>query len=112
MVSFPLRVKVEVAYPQHTTPDRFGDAQQVFGEYQTLSVIGWSVDSVDESTGDSLQRTVTKLTLYSPKPIPAGARLRLPDGGVWLVQGESEDYTNGPFWDPGAFVVHARKTEG
>lgn len=112
MVFLPTRHVIDVSSPSEIVIDQFGDEHQKLGEFAPLKVIGWAITMVDESEGDSILRTVTQLDVYSPTKIDAGARVRTPDGVVWEVRGESEDYNHGPFWSPDAFVTHCRKVDG
>lgn len=107
----PLVHTVEVSQVE-TVTDRFGNERPAQGEFHPVKVAGWAITKVEESTGESVLRTVDQLDVYAPAPFDPGASIRLPDGGVWQVQGNAEDYQHGPWWNPGLVVVHARKAAG
>lgn len=116
---FPLRFTVWVSEVVETT-DRFGNTRMKAGGFRAVKAAGWAVNRVDEAAGsttysnvgESVLRTVDQLDLYVPQRIAPSAQIKLPDDTIWEVQGHAEDYRNGPFWDPGLVVVHARKVEG
>lgn len=107
----PLTHTVEVSQVE-TVTDRLGNERPTPGPFHPVQVAGWAVAKVEETTGESVLRTVDQLDVYTPTPFEPGASIRLPDGGVWQVQGNAEDYRNGPWWNPGLVVVHARKVAG
>lgn len=113
MAAFPLAHIVEVQGPDTVVIDRFEDEHTVPGEWVEMRVAGWFTSRPDESAGDSLLRTSTELTVYCPTKLSPAARLRLPDGSEWEVEGEAENYDHGPFgFVPGLVVIHARKVDG
>ena len=83
--------------------------------WEHVNVASWWVDRTDETSGDSVLRTIDYLHAHFPTdtaPAP-DAVLRLPDGSQWQVEGHPEDYNHG--WHgftPGLVVVHAKKVEG
>ena len=112
MMSFiPLRHTVEVSEVEMVT-DRFGNQVPRQGKFRPVQVAGWAVTKVDEAHGDSVLRTVDQLDIYAAKPFALGASVKLPDGNVWQVEGNAEDYNHGPWWSPGLVVVHAKKVGG
>lgn len=107
----PLRHTVELAEVVETT-DPFGNVITVPSEFTPVQVAGWAIVKTEESAGESVLRTVDQLDVYAQQPFDAGTTIRLPDGSVWEVSGNAEDYRHGPWWNPGLVVVHARKVEG
>ncbi|MCK7676355.1 hypothetical protein [Corynebacterium pygosceleis] len=109
---FPL----EVRGPDRVVKDRFNNEVTVQGEWETINVVAWAVQHPVEKEGESIDRTITELVVYALKdtfPAPDSAQqIRLADGTEWEAQGLAEDYTNGPWWDPGMLVLHYRSTEG
>lgn len=94
--------------------DRFGNETPRPGAWESVPVIGWAVVQSTETGGDSVLRTVDVLNVYVPAKFApeAASKVRLPNGDEWAVDGNVLDYTHGPFWDPGAVVVQARKVDG
>lgn len=106
---------VEVYRPGVMAPDRFGNLVPSPGVWESVKVAQWWVSSTDEVGGDSVLRTFDVLTVHFPtglQPMAAG-RVRLPDGTVWEVEGNIEDYNHGFHgWNPGLVVVHCKRVEG
>lgn len=98
-----------------TTTDLFGD-DAIRGEVEwvPVDVFGWALNAVDESQGDSISRTRDHIDLYSPHtvaPTP-GQVVRLPDGTVWEVEGNPQNYDNNPWWQPGLAISRLYRVEG
>lgn len=109
---FPLRFTVQVSGPSFLDTDRFGNARPVLAPASPLKVAGWAINAVDEKTGEQVLRTVDRLDLYTPQLIDPHSRVKLPDGTMWEVVGNSEDYSHGPWWNPGLYVVRCTRVEG
>lgn len=93
--------------------DRFGNPVRVLGGWQPVMVAGWWISRVEEKTGDSVLRTVSELSIITPAGVlSAEQQVQLPDGSVWEVHGEEENYQNGPWWNPGLVVVNCKKVSG
>ncbi|WP_156963562.1 hypothetical protein [Corynebacterium auriscanis] len=111
----PLSHEVEVLTPGEPVVDRFGDSRPGPVVSRHLRVAGWWVDRVEEKAGESVLRTIDYLHVHVPVGAEFGtaAKIRLPDGSVWQVAGNPENYDHGPFgFSPGLVVVHALKVEG
>ncbi|CAB1012006.1 hypothetical protein FRC0497_02161 [Corynebacterium diphtheriae] len=109
---FPLRFTVQVSGPSFLDTDRFGNARPVLAPASPLKVAGWAINAVDEKTGEQVLRTVDRLDLYTPQLIAPHSRVKLADGTMWEVVGNSEDYSHGPWWNLGLYVVHCTRVEG
>lgn len=108
----PLAHAVEFWSPDTTSVDRFGDQRPGGGSWTPVRVAGWYVGATEETGGESVLRTSDVLTVLAPSsPGPAG-RVRLPDGSVWQVHGNPQDYRHGPWWDPGLIAFECRKVQG
>lgn len=114
MAFLPAKQMVEIYWPGEPEVGRFGEIEDTQGDWEVTPVVGWAVTRTEEKDGESVLRTIDVLDLYcTPEAVPpVGGRIRLPDQTVWEVEGHPEDYRNGPFWDPGLLVVHAKRTEG
>lgn len=112
MSFIPPKKKLEFFYPGQTVIDRFGNERLGAGEWVPVLVIGWAVTQSNEYAGDSILRTVDFLDVYVADDVASPSQVRLPDGGVWQVQGHALDYNHGPFWSPDALVIHCEKVEG
>ncbi|ACR18317.1 hypothetical protein I6J22_09090 [Corynebacterium kroppenstedtii] len=83
--------------------DAFGNATRSWGAPESVRVAGWFIDSSDEHGPDD--RDVRRVDwagslLALPGCVCAGDRVEL--GGAWfLVADGGQDYTHGPWWDPG-----------
>lgn len=108
----PLNQALAIAEMTHEHVDRFGDTRPVLGAAKPVPVAGWYVKPVDETAGDSVLRTVDRLTVFASEPFPPESQITLPDGTVWAVEGHARDYRHGPWFDPGLVVIHARRVEG
>lgn len=106
---------VEVFREGELEEDRFGNLRPGPGEWWSIKVASWWVHRTEEQSEDSVLRTVDLLTMHTPigqEPGPS-SKVRLPDGSVWEVQGNPEDYNHGPFgFVPGLMVVNCKRTEG
>lgn len=107
----PLRYKLEIAQLVEIT-DRFNNKVMVPGVYQPVLVAGWAIVNTKEQTGESVLRTIDQLDIYSPEAFSRGTQVRLPDGSVWQVQGNAEDYRHGPWWNPELVIIHAVQVKG
>lgn len=110
-----LRHVLEVYTPGEPVVDRFGNKKPGPASWRSVAVASWWVDRTEEGDPDSVLRTMDYLhahMLPEDTPGPAG-RLRTPDGRVWSVVGNAEDYSHGFHgWNPGLVVVHAKKVSG
>lgn len=80
--------------------------------WEATPVAGWSVDPVEETTGDAVLRTVDQLTVHFPadQAPDASAWIRLPGGGLWQVEGNPGQWEHSPFgFSPGLVQVKAKK---
>lgn len=106
---------LEFYFPGEPTVDRFGNERPGLGEWALTAVASWWIERTEEKSDDSVLRTVNVLTIHVPEgfePPPSG-QVRTPDGTVWDVEGNAEDYTHGWHgWNPGLLVLHCKKVEG
>lgn len=106
---------VEVQGAGEIVTDRFGNERVAAGDWEPVKVTGWSLFDSQESHGDSILRTVTKLKVHFPQDQTpnAGQKVKLPDGTVWNVEATPTDYNHGPFgWQPGLRTAICEKVEG
>ncbi|WP_157108905.1 hypothetical protein [Corynebacterium aquilae] len=98
-----------------TSTDFFGD-DVIRGDvhWQQVNVFGWALNVVDEQQGDSVSRTRDHIDLYAPHAVSplSGQVVRLPDGTVWEVEGNPQNYDNNPWWQPGLAVTRLYRVEG
>lgn len=109
------RHSVDVYRPGEPTTDRFGNVVPGAGQWWPTPVAQWWVHQSQESHGDSILRTVDKLTAcFRPEDAPGpDGKIQLPDGTEWAVSGTPEDYNHGFHgFAPGLVVVHCRRVEG
>lgn len=115
MMVFPLKFALEVATPGEPVVDRFGNKKPGPASWRAVAVASWWVDRTEEGDPDSVLRTTDYLHAHmapGDAPGPAG-KMRTPDGRVWSVVGNAEDYSHGFHgWDPGLVVVHAKEVVG
>ena len=106
---------VELYMPGAPYRDRFGNERPGKGEWENVAVASWWVDKTEEKGEDSVLRTIDALHVLVPSAsatVPA-SKVRLPDGTIWDVTGNPEDFNHGFHgWDTGLVVVHAVKVEG
>lgn len=110
----PLSYSLEVEEMGAPTLDRFGNEIPAAAHWVPRKVAMWALTNSLEETEDSVLRTVDRLQVHfrlGEAPDPA-ARIRLPDGTVWQVEGNPSDYNHGPWWAPGLVCVYAKKVEG
>ena len=115
MSFIPLSQQVEVYTPGPPVTARFGNERPGPGGWRAFRVASWWVHKTEEKDGEFILRTGDLLTVHVPPeaaPEPGG-QVRLPDGSVWTVEGNPEDYTHGFHgWSPGLLVVHCKRVEG
>ena len=114
MAFIPLRQSLEFMVPGKAV-DRFGNERPTGGDWVKRPVASWWVDMSQEEHGDSILRTVDTLHVHLPveNAPPSWGRIRTPDGSVWEVEGNVEDFTHGWHgWNPGLVVVHAKRVSG
>ncbi len=84
-----------------------------WAEPVSFPVVGWSSPSSSEPKLAGHDRVTVDVELLAPDGFPAGPHDRVVlDGNTFEVVGYPEDYTHGPFWDPGMVVVNLRRVEG
>lgn len=115
MAFIPLRHSVDVYTVGEPVVDRFGNERPGEGSWSPVKVAQWWVHKTEEKGDDSVLRLIDLLTVHIPPedaPTPGG-RVRLPDGSVWEVQGNAEDFEHGFHgWSPGLVVVHGKRVTG
>lgn len=112
---FPLTHSLDVEILGPPAVDRFGNERPGSSSWVSQPVASWWVDRTEEKSGDSVLRTIDYLHAHFPvgKAPDAGARVRTPDGRVWHVQGNAEDFNHGWHgWKPGLVVVHCKGVVG
>ena len=115
MSFIPLNYELEVYSVGPPVVDRFGNERPGEGSWSPAKVAQWWVYKTEEKGEDSLLRLIDLLTVHmQPEVAPApGGRFRLPDGTVWEVEGNFEDFTHGWHgWSPGLVVVHGKRVTG
>lgn len=76
-------------------------------------VCGWATPKSAEPKLAGHDRVTVDVELYAPSDFPAGPRDRVTVGGhAFEVVGEPEDYTHGPWWNPGVRVWNLRRVDG
>lgn len=113
-MDFPVEVPIEVSAGFIEVVDRFGNVKLEPAGYERVLVCGWSVNPVEEDSGDSVMRVIDTLKVIAPSTlaVPPEARFRTPDGREWNVEGSPRDSNNGPWWSPGLVTVTAKGVEG
>lgn len=114
-MEFPTPYELDFAIPGKPVTDRFGNERPAGFAWQKLPVSTWWIGSTEEQAGDSILRTVDMLHVHVPAStsLDAAAKVRLPDGSEWSIEGNSENYEHGWHgWSPGLLVIHAKKVEG
>ncbi len=114
-MDFPTPFELEFALPGKPVVDRFGNERPGGFSWQRIPVSSWWIGATEEKAGDSVLRTMDMLHVHvsSSFSLDAAAKVRLPDGSEWSIEGNSENYDHGWHgWAPGLLVVHARKVEG
>lgn len=115
MAFIPLPQSIDMQAKAGTKRDRFGNLVAAPGEWRQVRVASWWVDRSEEKAGDSVLRTVDYLHVHclpSDAPGPEG-RVRTPDGRVWSVTGNPEDFNHGFHgFIPGLVIVHAKEVQG
>lgn len=111
---FPLNCWVEVHREGDPVIDRFGNQRPRPDHWERVQVFGWAVNQTSEGDQTSVLRTYNQLSIYMPhEAIPAPSeKIRLPNGTVWEVEGNPENYDNNPWFAPGLDVVRCKKVEG
>lgn len=80
---------------------------------EQVRVFGYSViRSVAVQTADAASTAiVTRLEVIAPPgTFRRSDRVTLPDGSIWSVEGDPEDDTHGPWWNPGLVKHYANQT--
>lgn len=114
-VKFPTPYLLEVYTAGEPTVDLYGNKRPGKGQWKQVQVASWWVDRTEEKTGDSVLRTVDYIHVHIPadEQVSATSRIRLPDGSIWEVMGNPENYRHGWHgWDPGLVVIHGKKVTG
>lgn len=111
----PTPFTLEFYFPGEPDRDRRGNLVQGQGSWEAVQVSSWWVDKTEEKGEDSVLRTIDYLHIHVPvgfEPDPGG-QVRTPDGEVWQIQGNTENYEHGFHgWSPGLLVVHAKNVKG
>ena len=111
----PAKQTLDMQFEGEPTTDRFNNIIPGVSEWRPVKVAQWWVDKTEEREGDSILRTVDMLHVHLPTENvpPSWGRIRTPNGSIWEVEGNVEDFTNGWHgWNPGLVVVHAKKVSG
>lgn len=106
---------VHTVHVERWTPgatDAHGNAVQAWSAPEELKVYAIAPRGTEEPGEDRLA-VVTGLTLYTPPSVVVGPLDRVLVNGVrWVVEGETADYTRGPFaWSRGKTFA-LKKAEG
>lgn len=111
----PARFPLTFIRPAGRVKDRFNNWIDGPPVEETVKVVSWWVDKTEEGHADSVLRTIDYLHVHVPShvTVTGDMRVRTPDGAVWEIQGNAENYDHGFHgWSPGVSVVHAKKVEG
>lgn len=95
--------------------DRMGNERPGRVSWVSVPVASWWVDRSEEKSGESVLRTVDYLHAHlRPGDAPGpGGHVRTPDGLVWAVEGNPEDFNHGFHgWAPGLVVIHCKGVVG
>lgn len=114
VLDFPLTIPIEVSRGVVVELDRWNDEKIVQSPFETVMVFAWTVNPVEEKSGESTLRVIDQLEVILPPedaPPPSG-QFRTPDGDVWQVDGSPSDPNNNPWWKPGLVTVKARRVDG
>lgn len=112
-MAFPLKKTIHVSEYGPPTYDRFGNEIPGAVEWVPKKVFGWAVVRVEEKQDDSVMRLIDDLQLIAPNgTVGADSNIRLPDNSEWTVEGNAEDYSANPWFNPGLVIYHCRKVEG
>ena len=113
-MDFPVEVPIEISAGFIEVEDRFGNVKLEPAGFSEVLVFGWSVNPVEEDTGDSVMRVIDTLKVIIPATlaVPPETKFRTPDGREWNVEGSPRDSNNGPWWSPGLVTVTAKGVEG
>lgn len=104
-------VSLEVRDSSGTDP--LGVPVVVWGAPVAHSVCGWATPTSTEPKLAGHDRVIVDVELYAPTAFPANPHDRvLIEGKRYEVVGEAEDFTHGPFWDPGVKVWNLRRVDG
>ena len=111
----PVKQALDMQFEGEPTTDRFNNIIPGVSEWRPVKVAQWWVDKTEEREGDSILRTIDTLHVHLPveNVPPSWGRIRTPNGSIWEVEGNVEDFTHGWHgWNPGLVVVHAKKVSG
>lgn len=111
----PVKQTLDMQFEGEPKKDRFNNVIPGVSEWRPINVAQWWIDRSEEREGESVLRTVDMLHVHLPSDSvpPSWGKIRTPNGDVWEVEGNAEDYTHGWHgWNPGLVVVHAKKVSG
>ena len=105
---------MEVCHREDSGVDAFGNATRSWAAPEMVRVAGWSIDSSGEHGPDDqdVRRVDWAGSLFAlPGGVRAGDQVTL-GGARFLVADGGQDYTHGPWWDPGLVEYKLHVCEG
>lgn len=79
----------------------------------SYNVLGWVTSAPPVESRGGEDRVIIDLQLFAPTSFPANAYDIVDAGGTqYEVIGSGEDYTSGPWWNPGMVVWNLRNVTG
>lgn len=112
-MGFPLRKTIHVSELGPPSFDRFGNEIPGKLEWVPKKVFGWAKVRVEEEQGDSTMRLIDDMQLIAPDgTVKPDSNIKLPDNTEWSVEGNAEDYSANPWFNPGLVIYHCRKVTG
>lgn len=97
--------------------DAHGNPVEAWSDPVEQPVCWWASPTARGDQGEPKlaghDRVVIDLELCTPTGFPAGPHDRVVvEGRMFEVLGYAEDYTHGPWWDPGVVVWNLQRVEG
>lgn len=85
--------------------DGYGGVLDTWGAAESFPVDGWAPAGSSEPKTVGLNRVVVDRELFAPAPLHHKDRVTI-GGEVFDVEGEAEDWTQGPFGFTPGFVIN------
>ena len=111
-MGFPTPHTIEVRDRVDGALDAFGDEVVEWADWRPMGVMGWAPTTTTEPKTVGVDRVVVDLEVFSPATVTARSQVRLPDGRIFDVVGEPEDWNRGPFGYAPGYVFNLRRVDG